>query len=79
MAYNSADLNLLQANVGHSGGSLWAYVEPATLLATIIAAGYINDGLDKGMKVNDLVLVAGVTSNLTKVTVVTAAGLVTLV
>jgi len=79
MAYATADLNLLQANVGHAGGSLWAYVEPATALATIIAAGYISDGLDKGMKVNDLVLVAGLTSNLTKVTVVTAAGLVTLV
>ena len=79
MAYNSADLNLLKANVGHSGGSLWAYVEPATALATIIAAGYINDGVDKGLKVNDIVLVAGLTSNMTKVTVVAANGDVTLV
>ena len=79
MAYNSADLNLLHANVGHDGGSLWIYVEPGTLLATIIAAGYINDGLDKGVKVNDAVLVLGVTSNVTKVTVVAAGGDVTLV
>jgi hypothetical protein len=79
MAYNSADLNLIKANVGHNGGSVWAYLEPATALATIIAAGYIDDGLDKGMKVNDLVLVGGLTSNLTKVTVVAANGDVTLV
>lgn len=79
MAYNSADLNLIKANVGHDGGSVWAYVEPATALATIIAAGYIDDGFVKGMKVNDLVLVAGATSNLTKVTVVAANGDVTLV
>ena len=79
MAYNSADLNLIKANVGHSGGSLWMYVEPATLLATIIAAGYITDGDVKGLKVDDAVLVLGVTSNLTKVTVVGATGLVTLV
>ena len=79
MAYASADLNLLHANVGHTGGSVWVYVEPATALATIIAAGYISDGGDKGMKVSDLVLVAGLTSNLTKVTVVAANGNVTLV
>ncbi len=79
MAYATADLNLLIANVGHNGGSLWAYVEPATALATIIASGYIDDGDAKGMKVDDLVLVAGITSNLTKVTVVAAGGDVTLV
>jgi hypothetical protein len=79
MAYDTADLNLIKANVGHSGGSVWAYIEPATALATIIAAGYIDDGLDKGMKVDDLVLVGGLTSNLTKVTVVAANGDVTLV
>lgn len=79
MAYNTADLNLIKANVGHSGGSVWAYVEPATALATIIAAGYIDDGLDKGLKVSDIVLVAGLTSNVTKVTVVAANGDVTLV
>jgi hypothetical protein len=79
MAYNSADLNLIQANVGHSGGSVWNYIEPATALATIIAAGYISDGLDKGLKVNDQILVSGLTSNLTKVTVVAANGDVTLV
>lgn len=79
MAYTSKDLNLIQANVGAAGGSVWNYVEPATALATIIAAGYISDGLDKGMKVNDQVLVSGLTSNLTLVTVVAANGDVTLV
>lgn len=79
MAYNSADLNLLHANVGHDGGSLWIYVEPATTLATIIASGYIDDGGDKGVKVSDAVIVLGITSNVTKVTVVAANGDVTLV
>lgn len=79
MAYNPSDLNLIKANVGHSGGSLWNYIEPATALATIIAAGYIDDGGIKGLKVNDQVLVSGLTSNVTKVTVVAANGDVTLV
>ena len=78
MAYVSGDLNLVAPNVGHNGGSVWAYTS-ADALATIIAAGYINDGGDKGVKVDDLVLVGGLTANLAKVTVVAANGDVTLV
>lgn len=77
MAYVSGDLNLIKANVGHSGGSVWAYTS-GDALATVIAAGYIDDGGDKGLKVNDLVLVGGLTSNLAKVTVVAANGDVTM-
>lgn len=79
MAYTSEDLNLIQANVGENGGSVWNYIEPATALATIIAAGYIDDGIDKGLKVGDQVLVSGLTSNLTLVTVIDANGDTTLV
>lgn len=79
MAYTSDDLNLIQANVGENGGSVWNYIEPATALATIIAAGYIDDGIDKGLKVGDQVLVSGLTSNLTLVTVIDANGDTTLV
>jgi hypothetical protein len=79
MTYATANLNLLHANVGHTGGSLWIYVEPATAFATIIANGYIDDGAAKGMQVSDAVLVLGSTSNLAKVTVVDSGGDVTLV
>lgn len=70
MAYVSGDLNLLQANVGHDGGSLWGYVSTADAVAAIIAAGYIDDGADKGMKVGDHVLIAGTDTGQGQVTVV---------
>ena len=79
MAYATADLNLIKANVGHAGGSLWMYSEVGTAFNTIIAAGYIDDGKAKGLKVGDAVIVLGATSNVTKVTVVAAGGDVTLV
>lgn len=69
MAYVTKDLNLVAPNVGGDGGSVWSYFS-ADALATIIAAGYIDDAFDKGLKVNDIVLVGGLTSNMAKVTVV---------
>lgn len=70
MAYVSKDLNLLQANVGAEGGSLWGYVSTADAGAVVIAAGYVDDGADKGMKVGDHVLIAGTDSVYAQVTVV---------
>ena len=78
MAYVSGDLNLMQANVGHDGGSLWVYTSSADAIAAIIAAGYIDDGLDKGMKVDDVVVIGGTDSGVGKVTVVAANGDVTM-
>ena len=57
-------------------------VSTAYAIATVIAAGYITDGNDKGLRVNDVVEV--VDSNVPSidvclVTVVTAAGLVTMI
>ena len=70
MAYVSGDLNLLQANVGHDGGSLWHYSSSADAVAVIIAAGYIDDGADKGMNVKDTVLIAGTDTGQGQVSVV---------
>lgn len=79
MAYISGDLNCISTTVGtNRGGALFTYFS-GDALATIIAAGYINDGGDKGLKVNDCVIVLGLTSKATKVTVVAANGDVTLV
>lgn len=87
MTYATASLNLDHPVMGsgNTAGSLaighWTYVS-ADAVATVIAAGYISDGVDKGMKVNDVVTV--VDSNVPSidyclVTVVSAAGLVTMI
>ena len=87
MAYASGSLNLQIPRVGggEDVGSLSAaqYVyRSADPVLTVIGAGYISDGGDKGMKVNDYVVVIDDNLGLIDlciVTVVTAAGLVTMV
>ncbi len=87
MAYATNSLNLCIPRMGEGldAGSLsfarYAYIS-ADAIATVIAAGYITDGNDKGLRVNDVVEV--VDSNVPSidvclVTVVTAAGLVTMI
>lgn len=87
MAYATGSLNLRVPRMGEGldAGSLsfssYDYIS-ADAIATVIAAGYITDGNDKGIRVNDVVQV--VDSNvpsidLCLVTVVTAAGLVTMI
>lgn len=71
MAYTTKNLNLVAPNVGAGfGGSVWTYVEPAETVANIIAAGYVDDGADKGMKVGDVVLIVGTTTAAAQVTVI---------
>ncbi len=87
MAYASGSLNLAIPRMGEGldAGSLsfasYCYIS-ADAIATVIAAGYITDGNDKGLRVNDVVTV--VDSNVPSidyclVTVVSAAGLVTMI
>ena len=87
MAYAPGSLNLDHPVMGGGAdaGSLavqhWTYVS-ADAVATVIAAGYISDGDDQGVKVNDVVTV--VDSNVPSidyclVTVVGATGLVTMI
>ena len=61
--------------------ALHSYRSAADNVATIIAAGYIDDGTDKGIKVNDTVIVIDddTSMDLCLVTVVSAAGLVTMI
>ena len=86
MAYVTKGLNLVAPAVGQGeGGSVWSYVGDGTdNVAAIIAAGFIDDGADKGMKVGDLVLiVANAETGIAQVTVidtsVNASGDVTMV
>jgi hypothetical protein len=64
MAYDTNSLNVSSprlgegenlANAGFSS-AMWCY-RSADPILTVIAAGYINDGNDKGLRVNDCVIV----------------------
>ena len=75
MAYNSKDLNLVAPAVGSGdGGSVWTYHEIGTALATLVAANYLTDALDKGVKAGDIVIFAGLTGGARSVLTVTASG-----
>lgn len=89
MAYDTKSLNIVGsprmgegeggADAGFSSAQ-YCY-RSADAIATVIAAGYINDGNDKGLRVNDHVVViddAVPTIDLCLVTVVAANGDVTL-
>jgi hypothetical protein len=75
MAYASGSLNVVQPRLGggDDAGSLacavWSY-RSADVAATVIAAGYIDDGADKGMKVGDIVMVADDTTPLATLRIV---------
>lgn len=68
MAYKSASLNVAIPRVGSGEGgnaatppegdsaAVYVYRSPDPI-ATVIAAAYIDDGADKGLQVNDIVLV----------------------
>jgi len=87
VAYATGSLNLCQPRMGEGldAGSLsfakYDYISADPVL-TVIGAGYIDDGNDKGIRVNDVVCVVDNNLGLVDlciVTVVTAAGLVTMV
>ncbi len=66
---------------GSAATALHSYRSDADNVATIIAAGYIDDGDDKGLKVNDTVIVIDddTSMDLCLVTVVDAVGDVTMI
>ena len=90
MAYDSDSLVTAFPRVGSAEGPLASgagfnaavhIYRSADAIATVIAAGYIDDGNDKGIQVNDIVLVVDdnvPTIDLCLVTVVAANGDVTL-
>ena len=89
MAYAPGSLNqqIPRLGTGQDAGSLssaqWSYISDDPV-ATVIAAGYIDDGDDKGLRVDDTVVVIDSTASSETidyclVTVVDAAGLVTLI
>ncbi len=89
MAYLSKNLNVMVPRLGTGEDSddagattaLYSYRSSADNVATIIAAGYIDDGNDKGLKLNDTVIVIDdlATIDFCLVTVVAANGDVTMI
>lgn len=89
MAYKSKNLTTLIPRLGtgedvadaSATAGLHVYRTADDAVAAVIAAGYINDGNDKGLKVNDVVIVIddAATIDLTLVSVVAANGDVTLI
>ena len=90
MAYNPNNLNIARARMGAGdddtgdaglSAALFCYVS-VDVNATVIAAGYVDDGGDKGLQVNDVVEIVDLTTPLVShavVTVVAANGDVTMV
>ena len=89
MAYDTNSLNLAHVRVGEGEGGANAgfssaqYIyRSADAVATVIAAGYIDDGNDKGVRVNDHMIVIDDNLGLVDlviVTVVAANGDVTMI
>lgn len=64
MAYDTNSLNVLVPRMGAAEGvtdagksSAFFVYRSADLVATVIAAAYIDDAVDKGLQVNDIVAV----------------------
>ncbi len=57
MAYETDKLNVMASTPG-GGPTLWSYTGSDTV-AVVKGVAYITDAADKGMKVNDLVLIGG--------------------
>lgn len=81
MAYNSDYLNLVSGG-GPSKSQTWQYAPPAgstqtDAVATVRGAGYISNAKDKGMRVNDVVIVVDTSTplvSLSRVSVVASTG-----
>lgn len=87
MAYDSNSLNLQFPRVGSAEGGANAGLSAAQFvyrsadpIATVIGAGYFSDGADKGMQLNDYVIVIDdnvPTLDIMLVTTISAAGAAT--
>lgn len=82
MAYDTAELNLIVPSMGTTKTTqIWSHVSTEEV-ATVIAAGYVDNGDDIGMRVNDIVHVIDTdlpSIDTCLVTVVDAAGDVTMI
>ncbi len=77
MAGYSTSLPPIRIGGGVSGPSLWLYTSAVDARSVVIAAGYVSDALDLGMKVGDFVLsyeVDAALGTLSIVTVVSSSG-----
>lgn len=70
MAYSGNNLRKVLAlgiDDSQSGVNLWMY-NSADAVATVVAQGYITDPVDRGMKVNDIVIVIDTATPLISIT-----------
>ena len=65
MAYDGTKLNLLKSGVG-GGPALWDYTH-SDARATVEGASYFSDGVSRGMKVGDKVIVCFTTGYVTTI------------
>ena len=86
MAYDTKSLVTVIPRMGEGEGGANAGETAAVHIyrsadprATVIGAGYIDDGVDKGIRVNDILIIVdnAAVATIHLVSVVTAAGLVT--
>jgi hypothetical protein len=56
MSYNSANLGMVARGHGPFGMTIWVY-DTVDVTTDVDAAGYISDGLERGMQKGDLVYV----------------------
>lgn len=71
MAYVTTNPPNKIADALAGGPTLWLY-KSADAKATVIAASYITNAVDLGMKVGDLVLISDTTTPLSSLTIVSA-------
>lgn len=81
MAYSSTNPpQLITQPYGDAGPGLWSY-KSTDAIATVCGAGYVSDGLTRGMKAGDVVFVLNTNStlgSLAYVSAVSTAGAATL-
>lgn len=61
MAYVPNNLVLITSSISDALGSYYQYTTASDADATVVGAGYFSDGVDKGMKVGDIVDVVATT------------------
>lgn len=73
MSYTTATLNCVAQGSGDVGPSIWVYVSPDAR-ATVEGSLYFSDGVAKGMKLGDIVIVTYTTGYVTTVHAVSVVG-----
>ena len=60
MAYATADLNCMVPRIG-DGPAWWHYTTTDTVSGTVDVDGYFSDGVAKGLRAGDVMIITGAT------------------